>query len=291
MNLPQTSLHPRLASRITSSCSLLFKPYSYSQLGQILKQRLENCGNDLFHPKAIEFTSRKVSMISGDLRLGLRICNQAVLLSFEEWKRERLNEKEEEEEEEEKQIEEDNQDIESEDPQTSITIDYLIKQKHIRQALKIYTSSPIRQYLEHNLNICSFLILRGYYVHNHYTAQRKLLVHILYDRYCDELDGFVSAIQNHSAQLTQSQEDSIKRYKSELEASKSQLVDWMNFCQTLYQLESCGILSRTTLLNQTAMKPQSNSSSTTSLGMVVNQIIEIHVQESEFTAATAKYKF
>ncbi|XP_065865949.1 origin of replication complex subunit 1A-like [Euphorbia lathyris] len=73
MDLPEKLL-PRISSRMGIQ-RLCFGPYNYQQLQEIISSRLK--GIDAFENQAIEFASRKVAAISGDVRRALEICRRA----------------------------------------------------------------------------------------------------------------------------------------------------------------------------------------------------------------------
>ncbi|KAJ0972019.1 hypothetical protein J5N97_019978 [Dioscorea zingiberensis] len=77
MNLPEKLLH-NIGSRAKNK-SLCFGPYNYQQLQEIILTRLE--GSGAFEEQAIEFASRKVAAMSGDVRRALEICRCAAELA------------------------------------------------------------------------------------------------------------------------------------------------------------------------------------------------------------------
>jgi len=76
LDLPERFLANRISSRLGLN-RIIFKPYTHGQLELILKQKFqfskkyEKISND-----AIEFCSRKISSISGDVRRALSLCNR-----------------------------------------------------------------------------------------------------------------------------------------------------------------------------------------------------------------------
>lgn len=71
LNLPETILKGRVNSRIGFT-RVNFMPYTYQQLGDIIKDRLK--GTELFQNEAIEFAGRKIASLSGDARGALTLC-------------------------------------------------------------------------------------------------------------------------------------------------------------------------------------------------------------------------
>ena len=77
MDLPERTLSNKVASRLEMK-RITFQPYSYQQLVEIVKSRLESF--DVFSPDAIQFCARKVASVSGDARRALAICRRAIEL-------------------------------------------------------------------------------------------------------------------------------------------------------------------------------------------------------------------
>lgn len=74
MDLPERTLSNKISSRLGLT-RINFQPYTYQQLGDIIRSRLE--GLKLFDNQAIEFCARKVGAVSGDARRALDICRRA----------------------------------------------------------------------------------------------------------------------------------------------------------------------------------------------------------------------
>ena len=66
----------RITSRIGVTQRINFKPYTFDQIQSIIEKRLE--GLKIFAPKAVELCSRKIASVSGDLRMALQTCRQAI---------------------------------------------------------------------------------------------------------------------------------------------------------------------------------------------------------------------
>lgn len=74
LDLPETFM-ARISSRIGNT-RLVFTPYTSSEIKMIINQRVTKA--DIFDSQALEFISRKVALISSDIRKTLMICRQAV---------------------------------------------------------------------------------------------------------------------------------------------------------------------------------------------------------------------
>lgn len=98
MDLPERLLTNKISSRLGLS-RIQFTSYSYAQLSEIIKHRLEelSLSNDklLITKDAIEFASRKVASVSGDARRSLMICIRAVEIAQHEFMKKSLAEKRE----------------------------------------------------------------------------------------------------------------------------------------------------------------------------------------------------
>eukprot|EP00963_Diacronema_lutheri_P008823 scaffold776_cov347-Pavlova_lutheri.AAC.21 len=73
MDLPERML-PRITSRLGFT-RLGFSPYSQQQIQEIVRSRLQ--GTAAFRPEGIEYASRKVAAVSGDVRRALELCRRA----------------------------------------------------------------------------------------------------------------------------------------------------------------------------------------------------------------------
>ncbi|KAF2667570.1 P-loop containing nucleoside triphosphate hydrolase protein [Microthyrium microscopicum] len=77
MDLPERTLSNKISSRLGLH-RITFRGYTHAQLIQIIESRLANVPNNIVHPDAIQFASRKVAAVSGDARRALDICRRAV---------------------------------------------------------------------------------------------------------------------------------------------------------------------------------------------------------------------
>lgn len=88
MDLPERLLTNKISSRLGLS-RIQFTSYSYNQLSEIIKHRLEQLSKDnenlIIAKDAIEFASRKVASVSGDARRSLMICIRAVEIAQNEY--------------------------------------------------------------------------------------------------------------------------------------------------------------------------------------------------------------
>lgn len=75
MDLPERTLKGKITSRMGLT-RLVFQPYTYHQLQEIVMNRLGN--NEKFHPDAVQLVARKVAAVSGDARRALDICRRAI---------------------------------------------------------------------------------------------------------------------------------------------------------------------------------------------------------------------
>jgi origin recognition complex subunit 1 len=74
MDLPERIMMNRVSSRLGLT-RLTFQPYTFKQLEEIVKSRLE--GLKVFEPDALQLAARKVAAVSGDARRALNICRRA----------------------------------------------------------------------------------------------------------------------------------------------------------------------------------------------------------------------
>lgn len=89
MDLPERLLSNKISSRLGLR-RIQFVGYSYEQLGEIIRNRLEmlaekNKRRVKVSPDAVGFASRKVASVSGDARRALTICRRAVEIAEEEY--------------------------------------------------------------------------------------------------------------------------------------------------------------------------------------------------------------
>lgn len=75
LDLPEKFM-ARISSRIGNT-RLVFTPYSSNEIREIINQRISG-GADVFDTSAVNFISKKVALISSDIRKTLMICRQAV---------------------------------------------------------------------------------------------------------------------------------------------------------------------------------------------------------------------
>ncbi|VEU24357.1 DEKNAAC105534 [Brettanomyces naardenensis] len=127
MDLPERLLTNKISSRLGLT-RIQFSSYTYTQLSEIIKSRLEKLGrlNEermVISKDAIAFASRKVASVSGDARRALMICIRAVEIAEMEFMSKPLEEK--------KKL----------DSKYTVTI------MHIMKAVNETASSPISNYL------------------------------------------------------------------------------------------------------------------------------------------------
>lgn len=88
MDLPERLLTNKISSRLGLS-RIQFTSYSYSQLSEIIKHRLQELSKTdeklIIAKDAIDFASRKVASVSGDARRSLMICIRAVEIAQNEF--------------------------------------------------------------------------------------------------------------------------------------------------------------------------------------------------------------
>ena len=80
LDLPETFM-ARISSRI-GNARLVFTPYSSAEIKEIITQRVREA--DIFDEAALNFISKKVAVISSDIRKTLAICRQAIERFLEE---------------------------------------------------------------------------------------------------------------------------------------------------------------------------------------------------------------
>lgn len=80
MDLPERTLSNKISSRLGLT-RITFPGYTHTQLMTIIQSRLEDVGQVVVEPDAIQFASRKVAAVSGDARRALDICRRAVELA------------------------------------------------------------------------------------------------------------------------------------------------------------------------------------------------------------------
>lgn len=89
MDLPERVLSNKISSRLGLN-RIQFIGYSFAQLGDIIKHRLEmitksNRRKVVLEPDAVGFALRKVASVSGDARRALTICRRAVEIAEKEY--------------------------------------------------------------------------------------------------------------------------------------------------------------------------------------------------------------
>ena len=83
LDLPETFM-ARISSRI-GNARLVFTPYTSNEIREIISQRVKDA--DIFDMSAINFISKKVALVSSDIRKTLSICRQTVERYYEELKK------------------------------------------------------------------------------------------------------------------------------------------------------------------------------------------------------------
>ncbi|MBW0499142.1 hypothetical protein O181_038857 [Austropuccinia psidii MF-1] len=77
MDLPETELNGRIRSRLGSN-RIQFKPYNHVQLMEILNMRLDELKDTIFMKDAIQWISKKISSLTGDVRKALDLCRSTL---------------------------------------------------------------------------------------------------------------------------------------------------------------------------------------------------------------------
>ncbi|CAF0825717.1 unnamed protein product [Rotaria sordida] len=77
LDLPETMFKKKLQSRLGLN-RVIFHPYTFKQLNEIVQARLGPDLSSLFDKDALDLICRKVSSISGDVRRVLQICSQTL---------------------------------------------------------------------------------------------------------------------------------------------------------------------------------------------------------------------
>ncbi|KAG0152312.1 hypothetical protein CROQUDRAFT_667217 [Cronartium quercuum f. sp. fusiforme G11] len=77
MDLPETELSGKIRSRLGSN-RIQFKPYNHTQLMEILNTRLNDLTNTIFVKDAIQWISKKISSLTGDVRKALDLCRSTL---------------------------------------------------------------------------------------------------------------------------------------------------------------------------------------------------------------------
>ncbi|KAG7661403.1 ORC1 [[Candida] subhashii] len=145
MDLPERVLSNKISSRLGLR-RIQFRGYTFDQLGEIIKHRLDLLTKHSkrkvsINPDAIGFASRKVASVSGDARRALTICRRAVEIA-------------------EKQYLEDPDRNEKNGNEDDEDQPYHVLISHISMAINEIVNSPLAQYLT-SLPFASKLILVG----------------------------------------------------------------------------------------------------------------------------------
>ncbi|KAI3404652.2 ORC1 [Candida oxycetoniae] len=127
MDLPERMLSNKVSSRMGLR-RIQFKGYTFAQLGEIIKRRLDDLTKNskykvIVGEDAIGFASRKVASVSGDARRVLTICRRAAEIAEKQYLEEQVGQQEE------------NSDT------------YQVSISHISQAINESVNSPLAQYL------------------------------------------------------------------------------------------------------------------------------------------------
>ncbi|EGG05175.1 uncharacterized protein MELLADRAFT_25792, partial [Melampsora larici-populina 98AG31] len=77
MDLPETELNGKIRSRLGSN-RIQFKPYNHIQLMEILNMRLDDLSDTIFVKDAIQWISKKISSLTGDVRKALDLCRSTL---------------------------------------------------------------------------------------------------------------------------------------------------------------------------------------------------------------------
>lgn len=77
MDLPETELSGKIRSRLGSN-RIQFKPYNHTQLMEILNMRLTGLTDTIFVKDAIQWISKKISSLTGDVRKALDLCRSTL---------------------------------------------------------------------------------------------------------------------------------------------------------------------------------------------------------------------
>lgn len=159
MDLPERLLTNKISSRLGLS-RIQFTSYSYTQLSEIIKHRLEQLSktdNHLLIAKdAIEFASRKVASVSGDARRSLMICIRAVEIAQAEFLSKNETERK------------------TMDGKYTVTI------MHIMKAINEASSSPVNGYLN-SLSFLSKLVLSSILLRKKRSGIAEIEVGEIYD--------------------------------------------------------------------------------------------------------------
>lgn len=165
MDLPERLLTNKISSRLGLS-RIQFTSYSYEQLSEIIKHRLEQLSkqNDklLIAKDAIEFASRKVASVSGDARRSLMICIRAVEIAEAEFMSKSNEEKKQ------------------------LNGKYTVTIMHIMKAVNETSSSPVTGYLN-SLSFLSKLVLASIMLRKKRSGIAEIQVGEVYDELSNQI--------------------------------------------------------------------------------------------------------
>lgn len=159
MDLPERLLTNKISSRL-GLLRIQFTSYSYNQLSEIIKHRLEQLSkhNDklLIAKDAIEFASRKVASVSGDARRSLMICIRAVEIAEAEFM------------------------SKSDAERKELDGKYTVTIMHIMKAVNETSSSPVTGYLN-SISFLSKLVLASIMLRKKRSGIAEIPVGEVYD--------------------------------------------------------------------------------------------------------------
>lgn len=165
MDLPERLLTNKISSRLGLS-RIQFTSYSYNQLSEIIRHRLEQLSkqNDklLIAKDAIEFASRKVASVSGDARRSLMICIRAVEIAESEFM------------------------LKSELEKKKLDGKFLVTIMHIMKAVNETSSSPIIGYIN-SLPFLSKLVLASIMLRKKRSGIAEIQVGEVYDELSNQI--------------------------------------------------------------------------------------------------------
>ncbi|CAI4229151.1 unnamed protein product [Auanema sp. JU1783] len=82
LDFPERMLSHRINSRMGAN-RMLFQPYSFDQISQIIRDRLSIFPDDVVAPEAVQLASQKIAAVSGDLRKAMDILRRATEIAME----------------------------------------------------------------------------------------------------------------------------------------------------------------------------------------------------------------
>ncbi|TID16241.1 hypothetical protein CANINC_004240 [Pichia inconspicua] len=165
MDLPERLLTNKISSRMGLS-RIQFTSYSYSQLSEIIKHRLQELSKSdkklIIAKDAIEFASRKVASVSGDARRSLMICIRAVEIAQNEFF------------------------LKSEEERKTLDGNYTVTIMHIMKAVNEASSSPVSGYLN-SLSFMSKLVLVSILLRKKRLGIAEIQVGEVYDELSNQI--------------------------------------------------------------------------------------------------------